>query len=71
MTTHGSIDYQLAQIAMYCHMPVSDKKIFKVNEYLIEFEKPGTKKSDAVKLPPGLFSKIMKAAFGIKDKGNG
>lgn len=68
LENHEKIDYYLAQIAMYCHMPNSDKKEFHVNDYLVKFK---TKADEAVKLPVKTFCQIMKAAFGIKDKNNG
>ncbi|MDD5729455.1 MAG: hypothetical protein PHV59_12925 [Victivallales bacterium] len=67
LTVYDKTDYQLAQIAMFCHMPVSDKKNFKLNEYLIEFKKPELEKNTE-KVPPNILVKLLQSAFGVKDK---
>jgi hypothetical protein len=64
-TKYDKTDYQLAQIAMYCHMPNSDKKSFKLNEYLIEFKKT---EKNTEKVSPKTLINILQAAFGVEKK---
>lgn len=68
LTTYDKIDYALAQIAMFGHMPVSDKKVFKLNDYLIQFKKPDSE-GEGEKPSPETLIKLLQSAFGIEAKG--